>query len=217
MKPPGELLPDRRHETLERLEVGIVRAEAARQLPDAFHGIQSGAVRRQEVQTQHVAMRAQPGLQRPRVMPARVVHDDQQLAPTSTPAKQVGQKRPKALGVERLGWHREQPSVGRTDGTEDSSVFARRRVQQHGIDLLGRNPHGAAGSVLLEVTFVFEPQVNHLVGGEMAQFFYMRAGRGDQRARLRGAACAVGSRTGGRGVGIGARAGVHHIARPGDG
>jgi hypothetical protein len=47
---------------------------------------------------------------------------------------------------------------------------------ENGIEILGWDPHGAARSVLLEMAFVFAPEIKVFPGGQTAQFFYMPAG-----------------------------------------
>jgi len=78
------------------------------------------------------------------MVPASVVHDDHHRATAPSPTQQLAKKQLKRLRIERLGRHRQESPVARTNRTEHCGLLARRRVQQHRIDILGRDPHGAA-------------------------------------------------------------------------
>ena len=194
LEPQVEPLLDTQDEFLKSVEVDVVRAETAGEFPYALDRVQIGTVGREELQAYDVAMPAKPRTKRTGMVPSGVVQDDHHNAPPASPFQQVYQKRQKALRVECGGRHRQQPAVRRTDGTEHRHLLARRRMQQHRIGVFGRNPHGAARSVLLKMALVFEPQVNVLSSGQPPQFFYIPPARRGLPARSQDEACACGTR-----------------------
>lgn len=128
-------------------------------------------VRRQEQQREDPSVlapqwRQQDGM----VVPGIVQHDHHAL-----PAR--------AMPQQRLEERLEGPRIEcRTDGAnerarrhahspETGHRLASRRVDQHGVFDLGRDPHSCPRAVLLEMAFVQAPQVNVLAPCQPAQFF----------------------------------------------
>ena len=68
----------------------------------------------------------------------------------------------------------DQVPMAQIDGPKQGHGLPRGRVEQDGIRVLGRDPHHAAGAVLLEVAFVQAPAIQAVIAREAAEFFYMR-------------------------------------------
>ena len=68
-------------------------------------------------------------------------------------------------------------------GAKDSDGLACGRMKQRWIDLFWWHPHQASRAMLLEMTFVFKPQVNAWISRHATEFFYMHAALQDQRAQ----------------------------------
>lgn len=91
----------------------------------------------------------------------------------------LGPAMPQELAEESAEGHRielrrelgHELAAAELDGAEQGHRFPGRRVEQHRIRLLGRDPHDAAGAMLLEVAFVETPEVNRVGAGEPAEFF----------------------------------------------
>ena len=147
-------------------------AESARQLPHPFNGVQFRAVGRQKVQSEMVAMFPQPRLQKFGTMPAGIIQNDNHLAALTATAHKLLQERKECLRIELLGATGGQTSVCRTNCAKHSNVFPCRCMQNHRIYILWRYPHGTARTVLLEMAFIFEPQLNVVSSGQAAEFFY---------------------------------------------
>ncbi len=148
----------------------------SRQLPNPLDGIQVGAVGWQEVQAHPTPTRVQKRFQRSSVVIACIV-EDQNHAPVSCP---MGEKLPKKLaegeGVKSGLLLGHQLSVPKIHGSEQRHGLASGSVEQHGVRVLGRNPHHGPRAMLLEMAFVQAPQINAGVVGEAAEFFYIAAG-----------------------------------------
>lgn len=127
-----------------------------------------------------MSMAPEPIVQIPRVMPPGIVDHDDHLAARSVAVDQPREEYLKSFCMEPFSLHRAESPISRTDRAPHGHLSARWCVQQDRITIFGSNPHRAPGTVLLEVTLVFEPQVNRPVGGEAPEFFYMPAEPLDQ-------------------------------------
>ena len=161
---------------VEEREVLVVRYEPARQFPHALLVVEIRAVGRQEVQTQDVAVCVEPRLQRLGVMVFGVVNNDDLDAPGAPVSHEMSQERLKGFRIERTQAIRHEPSVARTHRPEDRHALARGRMEHHRIGQIRWHPHDAARSVLLEVAFIFKPQLKIALPRQNAKFFYMPVG-----------------------------------------
>ncbi len=104
------------------------------------------------------------------MIPGVVQHEDEApMGPAMPP--QLAEEPAEGHRIElrrELGHQLARPEL---DRPEEGHGFPRRGMEQHGIRLLGRHPHRAAGAVLLEVAFVETPEVNPVGVGESAEFF----------------------------------------------
>jgi hypothetical protein len=144
LKPLCKLDLNNANQILESLEIDIVCAQSAGQLPDPFHRVQIRTIGRQEIQPQDMTMFVEPGTQGACMMPTGIVKHDDHLAPMASPAQQSTQEGLKSLRVKRFGWHRHHSTIGRTNCTKDGHLFASRSMQHYGIQIFWRNPHGTA-------------------------------------------------------------------------
>ncbi len=144
MEPLCKLYSNNSNQLLKSLEIDIVRAQTAGQFPNPFHRVQVGTVGWQEIQPQDTTMFAEPGTQGSCMMPTGIVEYHHHLASMTSPAQQMTQEDLKTLRVEGFCWYRHHSTIGRTNCTKNSHLFASRSVQHHGIQVFWRNPHGTA-------------------------------------------------------------------------
>src|SRR5208337_1810320 len=119
-------------------------------------------------------------------------------------------------GVEGLGLAPvEKAAVPHPHRAPVANALPGRVVQEHRIARLGRNPHAAARTVLLEAYLVHRPQVNPWVLDQPGEFFYMPPGALGPPLPLPRGASAGGKQTAGRAAGIGAPLTIPRSAAPG--
>ena len=121
-------------------------------------------------------MRVKPRSQRVGMVILGVVDDeDLHLSGAPMPQKML-QKRLKGLRVEGIRAIRHEPTVARTHRAKDRHALARGGMEHHRINLFRGHPHHAARTVLLEVAFIFKPQLKVGTPCQVPQFFYMPGG-----------------------------------------
>jgi len=107
--------------------------------------------------------------------------EDQDHAPASRLMRQeLAQELLERQGAESRLLQRNQLPVPEVHGSEQSHRLSRGSMEQHGIRVLGRNPHHRPRSVLLKVAFIQAPQINAGVVGQPAEFFYIAPAPPDQ-------------------------------------
>jgi len=153
-----------------------VGAEATNQLPDPLDGIELGAVRREKVEAEGMAMLIQPRLEQASVMPPGVVENYDHLPPSPALAQDLLQENEKRLCTELVGSLGHQSPVADTNGPKDADAFPGRCMENHWVHILWRHPHGAPGTMLTEVAFILAPHIKIVSSGKAAQFFYISAG-----------------------------------------
>lgn len=62
-------------------------------------------------------------------------------------------------------------SIFTADSPEDPNTLSGRRMQNNGINLFRRYPHGASCPMLLEVALILKPEVNIVSKRQTPQFF----------------------------------------------
>ena len=166
-----QLAPDGSDQIGEQRKVLVVRTELAGQLPDTLDRIQVRTVGREESTGEPLPVRGEKRLEQRGVMvPGIVQHENEPVVGAAMPEElaQEGAKRHRVELRRELGHELASPEM---DGPEQGHGLPRRRVEQHGIRLLGRHPHDAAGAVLLEMAFVEAPEVTRVGAGEPTEFF----------------------------------------------
>src|SRR5208283_1988394 len=142
----------------QRGKVAIVSGETPSQLPHSLDWSQLRTVGRQEQQAQLSSVAAQELGQEPCVMVPGVVEHDDHTAPWGLLAQQAPQERLERGGVEDGAHHSyELPGI-QADRPKAGDRFSGWRMTQDRVLDLGRYPHAAAGTMLLEVTFIQTPQ-----------------------------------------------------------
>jgi len=141
-------------------EIAIVRTEAARELPNPFNRVQFRAVGRKKVEPQSIAMFSEPWPQLFGMMPAGVINDDNHFSSFSAMAYELRQKTLERLSIKRFLQTRNKPPIVYTNSTKDTDAFACRCMQDNRINSFWRYPHDVSRSVLLEVAFIFRPDIN---------------------------------------------------------
>jgi hypothetical protein len=183
-----------------------MEATTSSEFPDAFDGVEFGAVGRDEVQAKASGADPAPGFVKSGVVVAGVVRDDDGAPVASACDRpELAEKGVTGGGVERaLLAPEHEATVADSDGPEVLDALACRMVKEHGVPYLGGNPHATAGAVLLEVDLVHGPQVNGGVSGQGAEFFCAPVEARGRREPLGVGACEAGSPNGGTAAGTGA-------------
>jgi hypothetical protein len=182
-----------------------VSAKSARQLPDPFYGVELWAVGRQEIKAKHMLMVSQPRLERFRMVPPGIVEHDDHLPTPSLVGQKLLQEGEKRVGTKPLSSHGDESPVGHAHRPEDRNTFAGRSMEYDRVHIFRWHPHGAPGTMLLELTFVFRPQIKVVPSGEATSFFYISAAPQGPTSQSAGAAFADETLSGGRVSGIDAR------------
>lgn len=157
--------------------------QLSRQLPNPLDCIQVGAVRWQEVEMNPRPTRVKKRPQRSSVVIAGIV-ENQDHATASRPMRQeLAQELSERQGAKSGLLSRNQLSVPEVHRSEQRHRLSCGSMEQHGVRILGRNPHHRPRSVLLEVAFVQAPQINARVTGQTAEFFYIAPGPLDPLAQ----------------------------------
>ena len=138
------MVPDGRDEIIENGKIAVMGTLIARELPNPFHRIQVRAVRGQEIQLDDMSVLVQPRIQMPRMVPPRVVHNDNHLVILAAVMHELFQEGLKGHRVKGVGASRNKAAVVKTHGTEQRHALARRGVQQDWIRILRRYPHRAS-------------------------------------------------------------------------
>ena len=116
-------------------------------------------------------MRCEKWLQQRGVVVPSIVQDEDESAMGTAMAQQLAQEGVEGHRIELRGELGHKLAAAEMDRPEERHGFARRRMEQHGIRLLGRHPHDTARAMLLEVAFVETPEINPAGAGEPAEFF----------------------------------------------
>ena len=142
---------------VEGWEVPIVGRQPATEFPNPLDWIEFGTVWRQEHEREQLAVRVQPRLEHSSVVVLGVVkHQDEALA-TGAMFEQAHQEAPEGLAVEYRFKGGDQFAGADVGRAEARHGLARGRMQEDGVFVFRRDPHTAAGAVLLEVAFVGTP------------------------------------------------------------
>ena len=200
--PVKEARLDRGDDVIKGWKVVVMKTRASNQFPNALDGVEFWAVGREEMQSKVTGYVLSPlGVKRG-VMVTRVVGDDHDFTiGASAAAFKTAQEVPARLRVEHsFGARHDELAVAQPHRAEVADALARGSVPAHRIGHLGRNPHAAARSVLLEVHFIHSPQVNVLPSCQRVEFFYAPVAIRDPLERLEGVVCAAENPTGERGA-----------------
>jgi hypothetical protein len=172
-----------------------MQTEPPRQFPNPFDGIQVRAVGRQVAQGEFGLLLRPPSRVQRGVMIFGVV-DDHHHAPSrpSAAAPQFFQEAPGRHPIKAARFAAEEEfTVPQADSSKVADAFACGSMEQNWIVHLGRNPHPAAGAVLLKMNFIDGPEVNGGIVGQGVEFFYARLALSDRLEPPPGAVCGSGS------------------------
>lgn len=155
------------HDVFEFRKVPVVETQPAHEFPDAFDRVEFRAIGRQEMQHEVVGDRLPPWGMKCRVMVLGIVDDNHDLAASpATGCVESPEESLAGLSIKPVfGPGRHQFAVAQPDGAEVTDAFARGCMQTDRIRCLGRNPHPAARTVLLEMNFIEGPQIDSGIGG----------------------------------------------------
>lgn len=142
--PNGELIEHGRDQLFEDREIPVVGADSARQFPDTLYGVQLGTVGREKIQDQLLAMIPQPRVQESGMMPCGVIYNHDHPSPLPPMTQQLDQEGQKRLRFEFGFATNDQSSAFGMNGPVQTHRFPSGRVQDHRIDVFGRDPHGTA-------------------------------------------------------------------------
>ena len=180
-------------------------AQAASPFPDTRDRIELRTVGRQEIQLHPTMTCLKPGTEIPRMVIRGVVQDQLQTSTGAVMLQELLQKPSKTDPIECLFHPRHQFAISNTHSPEQAHVLAGRSMQEDGVGFFRRNPHGAAGTMLLKVTFVQTPEIDVIAAGESAEFFYMPPAAQDRHAPGAAVVFGVGTPAHGKAAGIGGR------------
>ena len=161
-------------------------------------------------------MVSQPRLERFRMVPPGIVEDNDHFPTPSLVAQKLLQEGEKRVGRKPLSSHGHKSSIGHAHRPKDRNTFAGRSMEYNRVHIFRWHPHGAPGTMLLKMTFVFRPQIKIISSDEATSFFYISAAPQGPTSQSVGAACVDEIPSGGRASGIDARRDPPRSARLGD-
>src|SRR5215467_3213468 len=150
-----------------------MKAPPPREFPNAFDRIEFWAIGRQKVQGELWCLSCAPFQVKFGAMMLGVVADGEDSpAVHCTDLSKQFEELPERLPVEPPGLAPEQKlAVVQAHGGEVAHAFAGGVMIDNRIARFWRNPHPAAGALLLKVHFVQGPQVDTFVGHQVAKSF----------------------------------------------
>ena len=104
-------------------------------------------------------------------MPAGIINDDNHETAPAPVSQKLSEERQKSDGVEFLAERSHQAPIGVPDCPENTNTLAGRRMKNDRIGILRWHPHGATGAMLLEMAFIFIPEINPRISGVSTSFF----------------------------------------------
>jgi hypothetical protein len=117
----------------------------------------------------------EPGLELACMMPSCVIQNHDHLPTPAVVTQEVLQEAKETLRAECIGLSCHQASIGHANGSEYGNTLASRCMENDGIGLLWRYPHGTPRTVLLEMAFVLKPKIPVIPSCQGAEFFYISA------------------------------------------
>lgn len=157
------------HEVVQRGEVLVMGCESAQQFPNALDGVEVRAVRWQKIQP------VRRGVRIGGVMVSGVVENEHRGETATAMARKQAQKGFKRARIENRTEHSDQLAGPKIDRPEKGQGFARGRVPHDGVFCFRRNPHAAAGAMLLEVALVQTPEIKPFIVQHPVEFFLYAA------------------------------------------
>lgn len=180
-----------------------MQTEATGQLPKALDGIELRAIRWEEIEPETRGAFVSPRLVERCVMVSDIV-DNERNAPATfgrdgPPLLQEGLE---SHGIETVGFTFENElAVTQANRPEVSHAPPTGVVEQYRLTILGRDPHPATRSILLEMDLICRPEIDVSVGDQLSEFFYIPAEVPGLRERSSAAVYAFGSPTCGKSSG----------------
>ncbi len=138
------MIADRLHKIVKNGKISIVGTLVSRQLPDSFNRIQVRAIRRQKIQPEDMTVFVQPRLELPGMMPTCVIYNNQHGPALSAVADKLRQECLERRGIECFLRPPDKASVLRAHRAKEGHALARGRMQEHGVHVFRRYPHGAS-------------------------------------------------------------------------
>lgn len=151
-------------------------AKAACQFPYSFNSVQLRAVGGKEVKAQESSIFVQPRLEDAGMVIARVVEDHHHFPPPPIMSYHLLKEGLEALSVELFFAADDQTPVSFAHRAEHCHAFPSRGMKEDGVHNFRWYPHGASGTMLLEMTFVLKPHLKVFASGEAQEFFYIAVG-----------------------------------------
>ena len=164
-------------------------ANPAGEFPHPLNGIQIRAVWGKEIKPKDISMVVQPRSKITSMMPSRIIQNDNHPFVSSAMPQKLFQERKKSHRVKPVLKTCDEAPVMDAYRSKHSDAFARRRVQNERVHILGWYPHNATGSVLLEMAFILKPQINVVSPCETQEFFYMRVAPPGLLSQLSASVC----------------------------
>jgi hypothetical protein len=158
----------------------------------------------------------QPRLERFRMVPPCIVEDNDHLPTPSLVVQKLLQEGEKRVGRKPLSSHGDESPVGHAHRPEDRNTLSGRGMEYDRVHIFRWHPHGAPGTMLFEIAFVFAPQIKIISSDEATSFFYISAAPQGPTSQSAGAAFVDEVPSGGKASGIDARRDPPRSARLGN-
>jgi hypothetical protein len=186
-------------------KVTIMQAATPGQLPDPLNRIEFRTVWRQEMQTKVFRDFFAPRRVERGVVIMRIVYDHHDLPSGTTMARQLPKEVPARHRVKHtIGSRHHELALLQPHRDEKADALSRRGVKTNRIIHFWRHPHAATRTMLLEVNFIHRPQIDFVLPGQGAEFFYAWLVIKDRLLPPADVVCATGSQTGGKAAGTAA-------------
>lgn len=92
---------------------------------------------------------------------------------------EVPDKEEETLSIELVGTVTHKLAISQPHGSKVANAFSGWMVIKDRLFHFTRDPHAAARPMQLEPHLIYGPKINHLVAGEVFQFFYIPPGPRD--------------------------------------
>ena len=154
-------------------EITIVQATTTCELPHSLDGIKFGTIRGKEIQSKMLGLFLPPRLVESRVVIRGIVRDYHHSSPGATAGlAELAEKLKKAKPIEFAGLRaKHKTPIAQTHGSEIPYASASRSMQENRVLNFWRNPHSAAGAMLLKVDFVRRPEIDVAIPHQVLKFF----------------------------------------------
>ena len=148
-------------------------AQPASQLPDTLHMIQFRTVSWQEFEPYKTVMFFQPGLKHIRMMPSRIIQNNNHLTTRAPVTKENFHESLEGFGVEAFRPACNEQAILGANGAKHPDTLAGWSMKHNRVHTPRWHPHLATRTALPQVQFIHKPQVKIISFGQTPEFFYI--------------------------------------------